>query len=139
MARSTYFGFNPPFLTSTQVMPLQTDERLIKNDILQLLLTVPGERAFRPDFGTDIKSTLFEPIDTISTDDIRDTIVQALDKFEPRVILNDIIVEAKPDLNLINIVLNCSLTTSPNLQFTLELNLPAGPSVTSVSPRQPAV
>lgn len=134
--RSTYFGFNPPFLTPVQVMPLQTDERLIKNDILQLLLTVPGERAFRPDFGTDIKSSMFEPIDTISTDAIRDSIVQAISKFEPRAILNDIIVEAKPDLNLINIKLYCALTTAPNLQFTLELNLPAGPSVTSVPPSQ---
>lgn len=136
MARSTYFGFNPPFLTPVQVMPLQTDERLIKNDILQLLLTIPGERSFRPEFGTAIKSMMFEPIDTISTDAIRDTIVVALEKFEPRVILNDIIVEAQPDNNRINIQLFCSLTTAPNLQFTLELNLPAGPSVTTVPPNQ---
>lgn len=134
MARSTYFGFNPPFLTPAQVMPLQTDERLIKNDILQLLLTSPGERSFRPDFGTAIKSSMFEPIDSISTDDIRNTIITALQKFEPRVILNDIIVEAQPDKNQINIQLFCALTTAPNLQFTLELNLPAGPSVTSVPP-----
>ena len=138
MANSTYFGFNPPFLTATQVMPLQTDERLIKNDLLQLLLTVPGERSFRPEFGTAIKSTLFEPIDTISTDAIRQTIIEAIQKFEPRVILNHIIVEAQPDKNQINIQLFCSLTTSPNLQFTLELNLPAGPSVTTVPPIQSA-
>ena len=136
MAQSTYFGYNPPFLTPTQVMPLQTDERLIKNDILQLLLTVPGERSFRPEFGTAIKSTLFEPIDTISTDAIRDSIVVALEKFEPRVILQHLIVEAQPDLNQINIKLYCSLTTSPNLQFTLELNLPAGNTTTTVPPVQ---
>lgn len=138
MARSTYFGFNPPFLTPTQVMPLQTDERLIKNDILQLLLTVPGERSFRPDFGTSIKSSMFEPIDTISTDDIRNSIVVAIQKFEPRVLLRQVIVQALPDQNIIQIKLYCSLTTTPNLQFNVDLNLPAGPSVTTVPPIQQA-
>lgn len=135
---STFFGYNPPFLSSSQVMSLQTDERLIKNDLLQLLLTVPGERAFRPDFGTDIKSTLFEPIDTISVDDIRQSIIVAVDKFEPRVQLAQVNVVAIPDQNTINIKLYCSLTINPNIQFNLELNLPTGGTVTSTAPRQAA-
>lgn len=139
MARSTYFGFNPPFLTPTQVMPLQTDERLIKNDILQLLLTVPGERSFRPDFGTSILSTLFEPIDNITLVNLRKSIITAIKKFEPRVIVNDVIINLNPDQSMISIKVFCALTTTPNLQFSVDLNLPTGPTITSTSPRQQAV
>jgi hypothetical protein len=51
-----WFGFNPPFIGGQQkVMSRQEDLRLIKNDLLQLLLTVPGERVHRPTFGSPIR------------------------------------------------------------------------------------
>lgn len=136
---STYFGFNPPFLSPKSVMALQTDERLIKNDILQLLLTVPGERSFRPDFGTDIKPTLFEPIDNFTVINLRRSITAAIKKHEPRVRVTDVLINATPDTNTIFIKVLCVLTIDPNTKLTVELNLPTGPSVTSTSPRQPAV
>lgn len=135
---STYFGYNPPFLSSKSVMALQTDERLIKNDLLQLLLTVPGERSFRPDFGTDIKSTLFEPIDSITLVNLRRSILLAIKKFEPRVRATEVQLNLSPDENTIFIKVFCALTIDPNTQLIVELNLPTGPSVTSTSPRQPA-
>lgn len=136
---STYFGYNPPFLSDKSIMALQTDERLIKNDILQLLLTSPGERSFRPDFGTDIKATLFEPIDTLTLNDLRLSILIAIKKFEPRVTATEVVIKLSPDDNQISIKVFCSLTIKPSTQLTVELNLPVGPSVTSTSPRQPAV
>jgi phage baseplate assembly protein W len=138
MANSIYFGFNPPFLTPAQIMPLQTDERLIKNDLLQLLLTVPGERSFRPDYGTNLKSTLFEPNDPQTQNNIKNSILRAIKKFEPRVQPTNIIVTINPDQNLIQIKLFCVLTLKLNTQLIVDLNLPLGSSVTSVPPRQPA-
>lgn len=136
---STYFGYNPPFLSSKSIMALQTDERLIKNDLLQLLLTVPGERSFRPDFGTPIKSTLFEPIDNFTMLTLRSAILVAIKKFEPRVRVADIIINLNSDENTISIKVLCSLTINPNTKLNVELNLPTGPTVTSTAPRQAAV
>lgn len=135
---STYFGYNPPFLSPKSIMALQTDERLIKNDLLQLLLTVPGERSFRPDFGTPIKSTLFEPMDNFTLISLRSSILTAIKKFEPRVRATDVIINLNPDQNTISIKVLCALTIEPNTKLSVELNLPTGPSVTSTSPRQPA-
>lgn len=134
--RAIYFGFNPPFFTGTTVMPVQTDERLIKNDLIQLLLTVPGERVFRPEFGTTIKPTLFEPIDSFTTNNIRESIISTIQRFEPRVTIKDLRVESSDDKNLIDIKLFAVLSIDKNRQLELELALPTGQFVTETQPRQ---
>lgn len=57
---SRFYGFNIPIFNGKTILPFQTDERLIKNDILQLLLTSPGERIMRANFGCNIKPSMFE-------------------------------------------------------------------------------
>ena len=136
MTRAVYFGFNPPFFTGTIVMPVQTDERLIKNDLIQLLLIVPGERVFRPEFGTIIKPTLFEPIDSFTINSIRESIVDAIQRYEPRVIIKDLRVEPSENNNLIDIKLFTVLSIDRNRQLELELALPTGQFVTETQPRQ---
>jgi len=77
MAQSTYFGYNVPFYSKTFVLPPQADERLIKNDMLQLLLTSPGERVMRPTYGVPIRQWAFEPLDNLSINDIASAIKMA--------------------------------------------------------------
>lgn len=125
MISATYFGFNPPFLTVTgQIMPVQTDERLIKNDLLQLLLTVPGERPFRPTFGSPVKQALFEPADKLSVNNLRNGIIRSVATNEPRVTLTEVRVNVLSDINKLQIKLFGFLTISPNIQLSLDLNLP---------------
>lgn len=103
---ATFFGFGPPFFGGAQgVLSRQEDERLIKNDLLQLLLTAPGERVFRPNFGTNIRPSLFEPMTDADIDALRTNIANQVDRFEPRVQLSDVVIEQDPDANTINIKL----------------------------------
>lgn len=44
-------------------MSRQEDDQLIRNDILQFLMTIPGERVMRPDFGVHLRDAVFEPND----------------------------------------------------------------------------
>jgi len=44
-------------------MSRQEDHQLIKNDILQFLMTIPGERVMRPNFGVHLRDMIFEPND----------------------------------------------------------------------------
>lgn len=136
MAKSTYFGFNPPFLKDGKVMPVQTDERLIKNDLLQLLLTSPGERAFRPEFGTELRRSLFEPIDNFQVDEIRNSIALSIDRFEPRVKVSEIFVERDDSNNQINVKVFAALTINPNRILELNLRIPVGPGGSSAQPGQ---
>lgn len=124
--RASWFGYNPPFLTDTSVMRLQLDERLIKNDLLQLLLTVPGERVMRPNFGTPVRTTPFEQNDQDLEDSLRTAILTQIDRFEERVTIQDLLFNKDEDNNTLEITLLGFLTTSEDIRerFELELNLP---------------
>lgn len=137
--RSVYFGFNPPFFRPGRVMPVQTDERLIKNDLLQLLLTSPGERAFRPNFGTELRRSTFEPIDTFTINSLKVSIAQAIKQFEPRVSTSEVVIERDDDHNQLNVKVFAALTIDPNRVLELNLTIPIGPAATPAPPGQLAV
>ena len=102
-----FFGANAPFIsTGGKILQRQEDERLIKNDLLQLLLTAPGERVMRPDFGTGIRPYLFEPIDDSGLNILRSNIREAVAKFEPRVTLSEVVIDRDDGNSLIKIKLN---------------------------------
>jgi phage baseplate assembly protein W len=76
----------------------------IKADLLQLLLTHPGERVMLPDFGIALRDLLFDPNDAALEIEARRMIFEAIQKWEPRVVisLENIYVSSVPtddDLN----------------------------------------
>jgi len=124
--RANWFGFNPPFLTeSGKIMPLQLDERLIKNDLKQLLLTSPGERVMRPTLGTPIRTSVFGQNDRQLEDTLRDAILSQIDKYEDRVTVDDLVFERDEDNNQMVIKLFGFLTTNEGAKVRLEIDLEA--------------
>ena len=67
---------------------------LIAESITRILMTTPGERVGRPEFGCNLRRLLFESTETVDLDDVKNIIGSAIETFEPRVILQDIIVNA---------------------------------------------
>lgn len=99
MARAKFIGLQYP-LTKTPrgSFAQKTDVDQIKADILQLLLTNPGERVMLPNFGTPLRKLFFEPNDAMLENDARKMIGDALSQWEPRVEITNIIVTSKiPD------------------------------------------
>lgn len=62
----------------------------IKSDLVVLLLTNPGERVMLPEFGTPLRTLLFEPNDTIVADEARNMIINSIKLWEPRVVIESI-------------------------------------------------
>lgn len=62
----------------------------IKSDLLVLLLTEPGERVMLPGFGTPLKKFIFEPNDPSIVEDVRNTIIESIRNWEPRIRVTDI-------------------------------------------------
>ncbi len=119
-----FFGYNPPFFGGHQnVMSRQAGDRLIKNDILQLLLTVPGERVMRPTWGTLIKPSVFDNIDDSAINALRGSISSALSTYETRVLLG-ISITTEEDGTVLRIRLEGEFTNEPNHTFEDELLLP---------------
>lgn len=119
-----WFGFNPPFIGPAGVLTRQEDTRLIKNDILQLIMTAPGERVHRPSFGTPVRALVHELLNESSLDNIRHKIVEAMDQ-EPRVNLLDVILVLNPDESLLEITIVMSLKSDPTVKFDLATKLNA--------------
>lgn len=123
---ATYYGFNPPFIGGPQnIMSRQEDDRIIKNDILQLLLTVPGERVMRPDFGINLRNFVFEQMVDRDLNQLQQEIYRGLAEFEPRVNVEDVILQRKDDQNQLLIRVIVNLKKDPRRQLTIDqlLNL----------------
>lgn len=72
------------------------DEENVRESIRLILLTEPGERLMREEFGCGLRRFLFEPNTPTTRQLIRDRIIQALGRWEPRVALQDVAVEPDP-------------------------------------------
>tara|TARA_R110000751_G_scaffold274677_1_gene375568 strand:- start:1495 stop:1878 length:384 start_codon:yes stop_codon:yes gene_type:complete len=114
-----FFGFNPPFITGG-ILQRQEDVRLIKNDILQLLMTVPGERVMRPSFGTNIKTQLFDPHDEFAADDLKRSIAANISAHEKRVKVRNIVIVNESDNNRIQIIIDLLLADDESVKFSIE-------------------
>lgn len=83
------------------------NEEAINNSIDNILLTSPGERFFQPYFGTILPLIIFEQLDENTGEQIIDSIVEGIKRWEDRVtILEDQIeLNVFQDTNSINIVI----------------------------------
>jgi hypothetical protein len=94
------------FLGRGWAMPVDLDPRTglvahvayeedIRQSILIILETSPGERVMRPNFGCGIHDLVFEAIDATAVQRIRSTVDEALRRCEARIdVLNVTVVEA---------------------------------------------
>lgn len=74
-----------------------------------LLLTDRGERVMLPDFGCDLKRSLFQNITKQLTDEIDGRIRSSFSYWLPYIFINDLSVSANEDRNMIQISLTISL------------------------------
>lgn len=69
-----------------------------KSNLKNLLLTKRGERVMQPEFGTGLDALLFEPIDGIFENDLRDTITKTVNYWLPYVNIEDIEIEMTDEM-----------------------------------------
>jgi len=69
------------------------NHEVIKSDLLQLLLTEPGERVMLPFYGTGLRRMMFEQKDAASSDELRSLIIDAIEVWEPRIVVHEVTVK----------------------------------------------
>ena len=69
----------------TKDLPILKNERAIIRSVLNIVETIPTERFFNPDFGSDVRSSLFGIIDFATSSIIEDQIKTSITLYEPRV------------------------------------------------------
>ena len=113
-----------------QTNPLNDDLIAIKNEtaiarsIRNIVFTLPGEKFFDEDFGSDISQALFENIDDISANIIQDQIRDSITNYEPRVRLIDVITKPNFDNNQFDVSIVYEIIgidiPAQELQFVLQ-------------------
>jgi phage baseplate assembly protein W len=88
----TGWAFPPRFDRATGDVALVADEADIRESLVILMRTRPGERLMHPRYGCDIYRFVFARLDATTTADLKDAIAQAILFFEPRVILEEVLV-----------------------------------------------
>tara|TARA_B100000073_G_C23471135_1_gene467494 strand:- start:40 stop:441 length:402 start_codon:yes stop_codon:yes gene_type:complete len=124
---------NKPFIdisATFQSNPLNRDliglknENAISRAIRNLILTVPGDRPFQPDLGSDVYESLFETLDQITASNIQQQIETTIIKYEPRVRLNDVRVSPNIPNNSFDVRINYTIVgidaAPQQISFALE-------------------
>ena len=112
-----------------QANPLNSDliglknEHAIARSIRNIVFTLPGEKFFNENFGSQISGILFENVDNLTASIIVDEITNSIENYEPRV--NLLNVEAFPnfDNNAFDVIITYEIIGADvppqELQFAL--------------------
>jgi len=104
----------------------KTIRQQVKSNIRNLLLTERGERVFQPNFGSNLKSLLFEQITPTLLENVENDIRESLSTWLPYVNVNNlVVVQDDRNLNQVLVSLEYSTTLEPDsldtITFTFEV------------------
>lgn len=113
-----------------QSNPLTGDLIVLKNEnaiarsVKNIVLTVPGEKPFDPRFGSRITDLLFENVDEITAINIETEIRNSIERYEPRVKLTSVVVQADIDGNSFDVTITYDIIgadiPAQQLEFVLQ-------------------
>lgn len=91
MAKRKFLGLQYPLVkTPRGILAQKSGVNQIKADLLQLLLTNPGERVMLPTYGTPLRKLMFEPNDPQLEIEAKKMIADAIQTWEPRIEIDQI-------------------------------------------------
>ena len=91
------FSFKPHPVTKD--LPVLLNERAIIRSVRNLVETIPTERFFQSDIGTDIRASLFENYYPTMKRVIQNQIIETVERYEPRVANLEVQIDASIDDN----------------------------------------
>ena len=106
------------------VLARVTNEESVAQSIKNLVLTNQGERFYNSSKGSRVRQSLFEMFNQMSADIVKQDLIDYLSFYEPRCIINDIIVQGDTlDLNSFNIDIIFQIINIPGQNFQVSLNV----------------
>lgn len=118
--------YSPLLLSKIEGNDIAVDhnEDCIRNSILNLFNTRPGQRFLFPRYGLSLHQYLFEAITNENAELIGEAVVRAVTQFEPRAVVKQCRVLPKFDLNeyLITLILHIPLfNTTTSINSSLDI------------------
>ena len=105
-----------------QLIDIFTDTNLnaIANSFVTILTTTPGSKILNPRFGVNLGNLLFLPVTSGRGQSIGEGVVEALQKYEPRILVQGLEVLADPENNQYTLNLRFKVPTFNNEVFTIK-------------------
>ena len=103
------------------------DRNAIKQSVRQIVLTNHYERPWKPFFGCNLRSKLFEPLGGWLEYDITEVIQEQLRRYEPRVEVEEIIITQDPSYNELSVKIDYQIkpitaeTTTESLEIQIQM------------------
>ena len=99
------------------------DIEAVKNSVKNIILTGNFERPFQPGFGSRITQLLFEPVDHLTSIQIKEEIKRVIGLYEPRVSVTRVMVRDESDRNRYDVTIQFLVNyydEAPEVRFYLE-------------------
>ena len=121
----TYIGLKLPMGYSETGYFKQTKTTLqqAKYKIINLIKTIPGERLGQPEFGSNLHTILFEPMNEDFSDILEDAVRTSIEKWLPYINIKRIkITMPNYDINRVNIAVDFGLSFEPDRFGTVSVS-----------------
>ena len=94
-------GVTLPFDGNAVFNSSYTTQRQVKSNLINVLLTEPGERVYEPNFGVGLKKLLFE--NQIKEDELEGRIKDQVAFYVPEIEITNLIIQLIPDAHTLYI------------------------------------
>ena len=121
----TFIGLKIPMGYSDSGYFKQTKTTLqqAKYNIINLIKTIPGERLGQPEFGSNLHTILFEPMNEDFSDILEDAVRTSIEKWLPYINIKRIkITMPNYDINRVNIAVDFGLSFEPDRFGTVSVS-----------------
>lgn len=121
-------GMPGPALSATGGLGMTKGDLSVRQAILMLVSTLPGERLLRPDYGCALASLAFAPNDETTAGLAIHYVREALERWEPRIEILNLDAGADPErASHLNVELGYRVrATQSRRQLTIPVNLAGG-------------
>jgi len=112
LQKNIVIGVSLPFNAPGVFNKTYSTKDQIKSNLINLLLTDKGERIMNPEFGADLRRSLFDNITASSIDLLQAKIIDAINIFIPEIELINVNIESDVDYNTLNVTIDYRLRIS---------------------------
>jgi phage baseplate assembly protein W len=112
LQKNIVIGVSLPFNAPGVFTKTYSTKDQIKSNLVNLLLTDKGERIMNPEFGADIRRSLFENINVDNIELLQFKIIDAISIFIPEIELGNVEVTPNYDYNTLDITVSYRLRIS---------------------------
>ena len=102
-------GLDLPFNGPAVFRSTYQSKDAVKVNLVNYLLTNPGERIANPSFGAGLRQFIFEQITDGNLEFLEDKLQEDITNNIPNVNLQNVTVTGTPDLNTVNIIIDYSI------------------------------